>query len=1178
MNNNINNDNSSNNPSTGDIIANLDNYDFDVDEIIRQGMSKLNASPTADFEKDVLSTMPADMQNTFNSIYGEDFFKNQQVKEEQSQVQAQQGQNAQQQPLYQNYSDRSKNYKYKTFYGGTPNSIDTVDMRSMGLKGQIWSGNSVPYIKKEYAEAVHELDDQLTANGVKFIYTSAMGGQHQRSASGKGHGDAAKLDGQGIIPPSLYRKLYNDGWFGAGTGAIGYEYGGKKTVTTPEEYEKLYKAGKVTMANGAHYDLSQKSRSERMAQSRTKDNGNFAVAFADNNKSQPSTPNKRLPVDDVIAFVDAQNEANKIQRPKSSMEQPSINLYENAVNNVRRIGTAMTSLWVNGPELLANAPLAIQNYAAKYNYNMDDVVGNAVVDIGNALLSTYNIDLRKLQGRNPVDVLKGAIAGAYANPVDFLFDVISLGGAGVARKLIGKTPYLAQMVNAGKVESAIATERATLAQKGLKAEEKLSEINKLADEAGISREQLFKAAEEGKDILPKGEKTEQLWNKLKSASDDFDELNRVYKPESHVGKERTAITQKILRDRQLEQPAITFEQVRREITPYLDKMDKSGKDALLKKSSKGDKLAKEVYEAKNLFDDNKIMPITHMLAEVDKSVGKAAVEAAKLTDDYVRAGRFTTRMYGNAKYADIAKQWSKPQEYITNLMDSYLEGGIASAILKGEFSPIAEGVKKASKASYLDRQLLEQGKLREALKNARKEPLNLDDIAIDNDMLAPLKSQIDISGGAYGGIIKDVASTVKGVMLSTGQYLGPNAITGITNAVLTSGPMVIADIVSAIKSKGRLAKNLGVYRYDRPAKISNRPVLNWINKLNNTWGGRQMRRLDRGIQNTLAEVAAHGEMRRANIPFKDRFKDVSQFDKAKLGEMITDIKRTALINSPKTLLPDTITDIASIFNPFWRWQDTATQATYNMLRKNPIMSNFLLQDILGSIAFDKEMQDRLNLNVDLDKPYVTFKQDANTGQMKTITAEFIPLTTTIKIADIDQMKERPVSFSILDPIINSMNGLDRYGRPIKRPDTADIINQISGTKRFEKRQGQGWQEIKGGKGDEVLNTAIKSLIGPVNFYNRTVAPLLAPIVSPTGQFYQPYGNSVFGSHYRDINPSIIQSANPTQGRTAGDVLRAFGGIYEQEYHPEWDRISPLQQQNLTRDYLRGQIRLNRQGY
>ena len=61
--------------------------------------------------------------------------------------------------------------------------------------------------------------------------------------------------------PEQYRAMYNKGFFGGNTGALGYEYKiGQTWVTTPEMYEKLYKErGGKMMGGNNHYDLTNKA-------------------------------------------------------------------------------------------------------------------------------------------------------------------------------------------------------------------------------------------------------------------------------------------------------------------------------------------------------------------------------------------------------------------------------------------------------------------------------------------------------------------------------------------------------------------------------------------------------------------------------------------------------------------------------------------------------------------------------------------------------------------------------------------------------------------------------------------------------------------------------------------------------------------------------------------------------
>ena len=138
--------------------------------------------------------------------------------------------------------------------------VKAVALGSLGLRGSIWSQNSVPYIAAANAGNLKALDNYLAGSGHKFTYTSAMGGH----AVGTGHYKGNKIDFQtqgSVLTPAEYEQLFRLGYFGGNTGALGYERKnskGKSIGTTPEEYKKLYNAGQVFMGGktGNHYDFT----------------------------------------------------------------------------------------------------------------------------------------------------------------------------------------------------------------------------------------------------------------------------------------------------------------------------------------------------------------------------------------------------------------------------------------------------------------------------------------------------------------------------------------------------------------------------------------------------------------------------------------------------------------------------------------------------------------------------------------------------------------------------------------------------------------------------------------------------------------------------------------------------------------------------------------------------------
>ena len=101
-----------------------------------------------------------------------------------------------------------------------------VNMRQLGLKGSISSGNSIPFIKKENANNVKFLDNFFTSRGYKIDYTSAMGGGHAGGA--RSHASGNKLDfvlyknGKRVRATKAEEAMLTQMGFINANGAIGY--------------------------------------------------------------------------------------------------------------------------------------------------------------------------------------------------------------------------------------------------------------------------------------------------------------------------------------------------------------------------------------------------------------------------------------------------------------------------------------------------------------------------------------------------------------------------------------------------------------------------------------------------------------------------------------------------------------------------------------------------------------------------------------------------------------------------------------------------------------------------------------------------------------------------------------------------------------------------------------------
>ncbi|MCM1324158.1 MAG: hypothetical protein NC218_08345 [Acetobacter sp.] len=859
--------------------------------------------------------------------------------------------------------------------------------------------------------------------------------------------------------------------------------------------------------------------------------------------------------------------------PISEMQIRDGNILRNFGREMREVGTGLTHLWANKGDLLFEG---LNNLSSFYEGHTptENILRTirqglkAPEALVNLTLAPYNFNTADIGERSLRDILGGAVQGAVHNPLSTTVDTLSLGLGGKVVQGLKNIPVLGRLAKAGDIEKAIAAEGVNVAADINKIEGRLNNINiklnKLGDKKGILLQEAIEAAETGGKV---SNEAKAVFKELREFSTEYDSLIKKYSPETYKGLEETAIVQKIVRDRAKINPGVTYEQVRREVVPILE----SGEN-INTLAREGNIIAKEVAGAKALYDKGRIFPITHGLANVEKTTATAA-EGLNGLAAAERAGQFSNRLWGSSSYEDIAKQLQKPDAILEDISKRYMDKQMASAILRGELGglDLTLGKDQVSNIRYIDRGLLEQGKVSEALDNIRRERLLNTDIAMDADIASELSKQLGKSNTPYAGIVKDLYQTGKSAMLAQGTYLGANALTGATNAIINSGTGVISDFIEALKSEGRLSKQANIYRRSVKPSFSQTPGLNQIQKFNYYTGGKLLSKADGAMQNLFAEMAAHADLRKAGVASADRLNALENMDKIKLGQMIIDMRRAALINSTNTgILPKWATDVAGVINPFYRWNITATQSTARMLEKNPLLANTVLLDIMANIGFDREMQNRLNLGVSLDKPYVSFKMDKD-GNMRQMSAEFVPITTTLKTFDFAQGGlSGSTTIPIMGTLFNAAQGLDKYGKPMKRAVSSDgIITQTVGTRRMQYNPATGEFKTIGGQGDEILSAIVTNLLGAPNLYNRTIGPLLSPIFGEDGQFYQPYNQSLLGSFSRGENANnAIVGGNALRGRSAQDVINILSGIYDNPYFESSEQITPSQQRRFMRDYNR----------
>ena len=606
----------------------------------------------------------------------------------------------------------------------------------------------------------------------------------------------------------------------------------------------------------------------------------------------------------------------------------------------------------------------------------------------------------------------------------------------------------------------------------------------------------------------------------------------------------------------------------------------------LAKLAKDDAIAKQVYESKKLFDKGDIFPITHGLAEVDK--------AARVDElGRIMAGRFSTRAFGNATYADIAKQIANPNDYISQLTKNYLDESIRKVLKDGYSGDINIRPINPKDAMYVSREAIENSgsSLKNALETASTTPLRPDDIAVDKDFLKSFRDQYALqqTNNPYGRTPSgDLYNLRKSTALASGGYLVGNLQTGLANAIVNSNAGLIDDVINATLTKGKLAKNLGLYRRDTLRNTNITPLGRALQNANLYTGGYLLQKADSKMQNMFAEIAAHSELRKQGVPSRNRLSTIQNLEGEKLGNLINDVKLISLINPTKSIAPRELAGIGGVFNPFWRWVDTAAQSSLFMLNRHPILANAVLFDVLAKAGYDREMQNRLGINVELDRPFVSYKVNPKTGEAREMSMEFLPQMNTLKFSSelVDSLKGKgdlvnvsTASIPVIGAAILASRGLNKYGKPMYR-DSKSMYDSISvvGGKRYKLNPKTGMPELEGGHLDEAISAIANETIGGINLFNRTIAPSVASGMSKvTGEdydYYLPYGQALFGSFAkRGQAPTeripFLVAGDPTRPRGEQEIGNMLRGIYEAPYYPSSKIEQGIYNPSLLRGFYKG---------
>lgn len=909
---------------------------------------------------------------------------------------------------------------------------------------------------------------------------------------------------------------------------------------------------------------------------------------------------------ETIARLDAikQQEANK-----QPADKKGANILTNALENIKEIGTGATAMLVN-PRQTILEPLANEASSLGQTYQdfgggiqgLTQAVSKLDNDAINFLISNYGITTQDIydaiRGEKKAGELVGtALTEAYKNPVFTAMDIFGLKGLGKAGKVTkGVTKTAEQIVEeskklspAQKVANALNVSGSELGSSANKFIDKVEEINK-GKWSATDVEEAVKAHLTG-DEAPHVSK-----ELLKQVGEGISQYDELLAKTNKYGKSLTKEDKFAIADSQAvntkEGNIRSFDEIKRERQPYHDLIKNEGFEAIENLAKEGDSVAQDIVKNKAQFDKGylRIVPMAD-ITDIDR-VGMIDREGR------VMAGRASDRMYGSATAKQIAETYfTKPQDLLNKQMNKFVEATMLGEIAtKGTLGGVDLVTDATKKVSYINP---ESTSVKQMIETASDTANNVNKIAIDSKVLEEMSKQVDNLGGSnpFGkGILSDIWTLGKSNMLTSGSYLVGNAQTGFFNAAMDVGfnPIKFAEnFVNAWRSNGELAKQAGIFRRITPMnKNIKNPVLKGITKYSGTNAvSNMLNYFDSKMQNTFAEMALHKDLADRGIKYEARANALADADALTLAQMIDRAKTVSLMNKTNTWVNKGLGKAWAMTNPYWRWADTAMQSSYYMLKTHPQVSNLLLNKFMGNIAFDKEMQNRMDLGVQSDKPFVSYRYNPETKQLQEVTAEFMPVMNTLKLVgetveaatkgDGSELFNRLglLSIPIVTEVTNSIRGKDRYGRPIvsTKVDRGQILSNFRTGERYIMTP-EGLKPQNMGTGEEILGTTIRNLIGSPNFFNKIVAPTVAATGSLLSgnniRYYQPYQNQLVGE-FKEAG-TMPEYANPRRSSGIQEVADVFTGAYSQNYDPRSEKYKdrPIRHREY-RQLMRGARR--RQG-
>lgn len=779
---------------------------------------------------------------------------------------------------------------------------------------------------------------------------------------------------------------------------------------------------------------------------------------------------------------------------------------------------------------------------------------------------------------SPQQALELSMNRLVENPVDNVIDIGTVGLAAAPKSVVN----VGRLLNAGKAgEAAQVTKdlaRIKTAQAMEPVAEDAEEIAKAASKASMAK--VIKSAEEGGVKLTSKEK------KLKSMLSDM-----MQKYHEILGKHGLAtdpmlrtVAQYITR-----KTGVIHDEALKSILPFFEnpefvtkelKITEAGKE-YIKKNGKINPALDYIQRGLKGFLDGDLFPVTHAGADAAMLIleGKTAGLDRKFF------GQFSDMVNGLASYEGMAEQFANPN-YLTWQMGN----GIEQRVIATEMKALAEEAKAAGNipegTKWISPEELD------TVKNIDDIPARLQDTPARPDYL-PVSAEFvdrlvdankiatDFSSPYRAGSFPDKAyKFFRQFALSKGMYLSGNVASSAYQTLMNSNINLLRDLNDSFKTQGRLSRIAGTSRPIKPYAREGKSILDKFQELTLKPTTAVFQYIDTKQQNTASEIALNNYLANKGIPVQNRVDYIKNLkDPTTITEMIERAQDAAGLNTGFSLLPQSTRPIVAMLDPFWRWKDTSTRATVRGIKRQPILNNLVLHKGLGMMAFNQEMQHRMRVQADTNKPLVHIMYNPKNGMFRDQSAIWSPQAQSVQLlgGTLQSVRERntkafienalpntnPVGFGIL----NSLSGKDVYGNPLYREETLGgnpVLIDYNKKQRYEiTPEGEGKPLTT--QADEVISQLVRNTVAPVGLVDDTGSAILQAGASSLGydiNKYNPNGNAIMGS--LNANAPWV---NPNSPRTPDLAISRLLGMYttpEYDSLKDYEKLSPKQRVKLMR--------------